>query len=78
MPPVKQNANIANIDALPDSVVLTTAQVCNLTGISRETLGRDPEMREARVQLSARRHGYPLGFVRVRYRLRQRTSSTAA
>jgi hypothetical protein len=77
MPPVKQNANIANIDSMPDSVVLTTAQVCHLTGISRDTLGCDPEMREARVQLSKRRFGYPLGFVRERYRLRQRSSAAA-
>jgi len=78
MPPVKQNANISKIDSLPDSAIITTEQLCNLIGISRDTLGRDPAMRKARVQLSQRRFGYPLGFIRKRYRLLHQRGSDAA
>jgi len=78
MPFVKQNENIADIDSLPDSAVITTAQLCKLIGISRDTTVRDSKLREARVQLSERRHGWTLGFVRERYRLPRRTDSAAA
>jgi hypothetical protein len=77
MPQVKKDPHIANIDALPDSVVLSTAQVCHLIGVCRDILDRDPEMRKARVQLSTRRFGFPLGFIRDKYRLRQRTDTAA-
>ena len=75
MPPVKLNASIANVDALPDSAVLTKPQMSALTTLSGDSLDRDPEFKATRVQLSERRFGYRLGMVRDV--LRRRTGTAA-
>jgi hypothetical protein len=76
MPPAKLNASIANIDALPDSAVITKPQAKAFTTLSGDTLDRDPEFKAAQVQLSERRIGYHLG--KVREVIRRRTGNTAA
>jgi predicted DNA-binding transcriptional regulator AlpA len=53
-------------DRLPPEAVLTDKQVCELVGISQDTLWRLERKGDAppRVQLSARRHGRRLADVR--------------
>ena len=57
---------------MPDLAVLTRAQTCALTGLSADTLDRLHKLNEGppRVQLSARRVGYPAGGLREWLRLR--------
>jgi predicted DNA-binding transcriptional regulator AlpA len=53
-------------DRLPPEAVLTDKQVCELVGISQDTLWRLERKGDAppRIQLSARRHGRRLADVR--------------
>lgn len=55
-----------NFDSLPPEAVLTDKQVCELVGISEDTLRRLDRQDDAprRIQLSPRRHGRQLGDVR--------------
>ena len=55
-----------HLDRLPPEAVLTDKQVCELVGISQDTLWRLERKGDAppRVQLSARRHGRRLADVR--------------
>jgi predicted DNA-binding transcriptional regulator AlpA len=54
------------LDQLPPEAILTDKQVCELTGISRDTFWRLERNGDAppRVQLSPRRHGRRLADVR--------------
>lgn len=54
------------LERLPPDAVLTDRQVCELLGISHDTLWRLERKGDAppRIQLSARRHGRQLSEVR--------------
>jgi len=54
------------LDRLPPEAILTDKQVCELVGISQDTLWRLERKGDAppRVQLSTRRHGRRLADVR--------------
>jgi predicted DNA-binding transcriptional regulator AlpA len=57
---------MSNLLDLPPEAVLTDKQVCELVGISQDTLWRLERKGDAppRIQLSARRHGRRLADVR--------------
>jgi predicted DNA-binding transcriptional regulator AlpA len=72
---------MANLfDRLPPEAVLTDKQVCELVGISVDTLWRLERKGDAppRIQLSARRHGRRLADVRRWLAERTVRKSTAA
>ena len=58
---------LAALPALPDYAVLTKAQTCAVTNLSADTLDRLHQQKKGppRVQLSARRVGYPAGGLRA-------------
>ena len=68
------------LDRLPPEAVLTDKQVCELVGISRDTLWRLERKGDApaRIQLSARRHGRQLSDVRRWLAARTASPDTAA
>jgi predicted DNA-binding transcriptional regulator AlpA len=56
----------SNFSDLPDRVVVTKAQLCEITSLSDDTLDRMHKRGEGppRVQLSARRVGYRMSEIR--------------
>jgi predicted DNA-binding transcriptional regulator AlpA len=58
---------LAALPQLPDYVILTKQQACAVTNLSADTLDRLHKIKQGppRVQLSARRVGYPAGSLRA-------------